>query len=132
MSARSALADLLMALFTPAELRRHLDLEPRGPELLAALPTAGASEEETSQQAARALMRSGAVDDAFFDRLREARPGQEASIEGVREAWRMRRRSPVAIEWARVRTAFVLGGLVAAILVAAIWWATRPVFLGSE
>jgi hypothetical protein len=82
-STTKALVELLKSLFTTDELYRLATFLPHG-NLVSALPSAPASLEAVAFEMVQVLQRHGWIDDAFFTRLEEERPGRKAEINRIR------------------------------------------------
>lgn len=74
---------LLLALFTPEELRRLLHALPGGDRLIQELPSRSASNAELTHLATLVLASRGLLNGHFFDALIRARPGRAAEIRAV-------------------------------------------------
>ncbi len=83
----SPLHDLLVRLFSTDELRRWIKFGPGGAELVADIHWAQAHI-GVVDAVISALERRGGIDEAFFDRLVEVRPGRRDEVEAVRVSWR--------------------------------------------
>lgn len=119
MTPEEALAGLLDALFDDSELRRWLYHGPQGEEISQALSIAPATRAALNDEAVLALKRRGLIDQAFWDRLRGARPLQEAEIAAVEASWAGRAsksKHQIRVSW---RAALVGGGVLA--LGAVLW-----------
>jgi CHAT domain-containing protein len=82
-STTKALVELLKSLFTTDELRHFAAFLPHG-NLTSALPSAPASLDAVAFEMVQVLKRHGWIDDKFFTRLEEARPGRKAEIAHLR------------------------------------------------
>jgi hypothetical protein len=83
-SRTKALVELLKSLFTADELHRFAAFLPYG-NLTSALPSALASLDAVAFEMVQVLERRGQVDEQFFARLEEERPGRRAEITRIRE-----------------------------------------------
>lgn len=86
-SEHEALANLLLELFEPDELRRLLRYGPDGEALARELPGAAAPSASTAYCAVEVLARRGLVDSDFFERLRVQRPRRAVEILAVERLW---------------------------------------------
>ena len=75
---------LLLSLFSADELRRFLRYGSRSASIEARLPGAQASPAELAHRAVIELVRDGALDDEFLNRLIQERPGRRKAIDEVR------------------------------------------------
>jgi CHAT domain-containing protein len=82
-STTKALVELLKSLFTADELHRFATFLPHG-NLASALPSAPAPLDAVAFEMVQVLKRHGWIDDAFFIRLEEERPGRKAEIAQIR------------------------------------------------
>jgi hypothetical protein len=78
-----ALVELLKSLFTADELYRFAAFLPYA-NLTSALPSAPASLDTVAFEMVQVLERRGQIDDEFFARLEEERPGRKAEISRIR------------------------------------------------
>lgn len=82
-----ALSDLFLSLFNSYELRRYLTTGTQGDSINYMLPGTNSSLRELSDEGVLALVRTGAIDQAFWTRLIATRPGREGDIRKVQALW---------------------------------------------
>ncbi len=82
-----ALYELLLLLFDAGELRRWLQFNTEGEDVVRMLPGEYSSKADLMFKAAQLLARRGLVDADLFDRLRGVRPRHAVVIDHVRALW---------------------------------------------
>jgi hypothetical protein len=82
-----ALANLLLSLFNPHELRTYLTTGSQGISISYALPGPNASLRELADEGVSALVKNGAIDKTFWSKLIAMRPGRESDIKNIQTLW---------------------------------------------
>jgi hypothetical protein len=82
-----ALSNLLLSLFNSYELRRYLTSGNQGNSISYVLPGNNASLTELADEGVSALVRYGVIDEVFWSRLIETRPGRIGDIKKVQSMW---------------------------------------------